>query len=115
MFFHTQQLINNIPDDEPNPAAANALQEGLGGQFGETRTMTQYLFQSFNARGDAKPFKDLIQGIGIEEIRVPTTPPKGFPAQNLPERPEEFAPGLTPELQTLVEEAEKMARAKTKK
>ncbi|HEY5814661.1 MAG TPA: manganese catalase family protein, partial [Terrimicrobiaceae bacterium] len=26
------------------------------------------LFQSFNARGDAKPFKDLIQGVGIEEI-----------------------------------------------
>ena len=30
--------------------------------------MMQYLFQSFNARGDAKPFKDLIQGVGIEEI-----------------------------------------------
>jgi Mn-containing catalase len=32
------------------------------------RTMMQYLFQSFNARGDAKPYKDLIQGVGIEEI-----------------------------------------------
>jgi Mn-containing catalase len=30
--------------------------------------MMQYLFQSFNARGDAKPYKDLIQGVGIEEI-----------------------------------------------
>jgi Mn-containing catalase len=68
MFFHTQKLINDIPEDEPNPSAANALQEGLGGQFGEMRTMMQYLFQSFNARGDAKPYKDLIQGIGIEEI-----------------------------------------------
>ncbi|MEU5845797.1 manganese catalase family protein [Saccharopolyspora shandongensis] len=31
MFLH-------VPD-EPDPAAANALQEGLGGQFGEMRTM----------------------------------------------------------------------------
>ena len=68
MFFHVQRLINEIPTDEPDPAAANALQEGLGGQFGEMRTMMQYLFQSFNARGDARPFKDLIQGVGIEEI-----------------------------------------------
>ena len=68
MFFHVQRLINEVPTDEPNPAAANALQEGLGGQFGEMRTMMQYLFQSFNARGDAKPYKDLIQGVGIEEI-----------------------------------------------
>ena len=68
MFFHIQKLINPIAADEPDPAAANILQEGLGGQFGEMRTMMQYLFQSFNARGDAKPFKDLIQGVGIEEI-----------------------------------------------
>src|SRR5688572_15001718 len=68
MFFHVQRLINEIIPDEPDPAAANALQEGLGGQFGEMRTMMQYLFQSFNARGDAKPFKDLIQGVGVEEI-----------------------------------------------
>ena len=68
MFFHIQKLINPIAADEPDPAAANILQEGLGGQFGEMRTMMQYLFQSFNARGDAKPFKDLIQGVGIEGI-----------------------------------------------
>ena len=68
MFFHVQKLINEIVPDEPDPAAANALQEGLGGQFGEMRTMMQYMFQSFNARGKATPYKDLIQGIGIEEI-----------------------------------------------
>jgi Mn-containing catalase len=54
--------------DEPDPSAANALQEGLGGQFGEMRTMMQYLFQSFNFRGNATPYLDLIQGVGIEEI-----------------------------------------------
>jgi Mn-containing catalase len=68
MFFHVQKLINPIVADEPDPAAANALQEGLGGQFGEMCTMMQYLFQSFNFRGDAKPYFDLIQGVGIEEI-----------------------------------------------
>jgi len=69
MFFHVQKLIHDIEQDEPDPAAANALQEGLGGQFGEMRTMMQYLFQAMNFRGaDAKPYRDLIQGIGTEEI-----------------------------------------------
>lgn len=68
MFFHTQKLLNQIVDDEPDPVAANILQEGLGGQFGEMRTMMQYMFQSFNFRGKSKPFQDLIQGIGTEEI-----------------------------------------------
>ncbi|MBC8046310.1 MAG: manganese catalase family protein [Fimbriimonadaceae bacterium] len=68
MFYHVQSLINPIVADEPDPSAANALQEGLGGQFGEMRTMMQYLFQSFNFRGDGIPYLDLIQGIGIEEI-----------------------------------------------
>jgi len=69
MYFHVQRLIHDITQDEPDPAAANALQEGLGGQFGEMRTMMQYLFQAMNFRGPAaKPYRDLIQGIGTEEI-----------------------------------------------
>ncbi|ONI61261.1 catalase [Leifsonia sp. ALI-44-B] len=69
MYFHVQDFINEIAQDEPDPAAANALQEGLGGQFGEMRTMMQYLFQAMNFRGPAaKPYRDLIQGIGTEEI-----------------------------------------------
>jgi Mn-containing catalase len=68
MFYHVQSLINPIINDEPDPSAANALQEGLGGQFGEMRTMMQYLFQSFNFRGNALAYKDLIQGVGVEEI-----------------------------------------------
>jgi Mn-containing catalase len=69
MYLHVQRLINDIEADEPDPAAANALQEGLGGQFGEMRTMMQYLFQSMNFRGPAgKPYRDLLQGIGTEEI-----------------------------------------------
>jgi Mn-containing catalase len=68
MFYHVRELINPIVADEPDPSAANALQEGLGGQFGEMRTMMQYLFQSFNFRGNAAPYRDLIQSVGIEEI-----------------------------------------------
>lgn len=69
MYLHVQRLIHEIVPDEPDPAAANALQEGLGGQFGEMRTMMQYLFQSMNFRGPAgKPYRDLLQGIGTEEI-----------------------------------------------
>jgi len=68
MFFQVQQLINPIVADEPDPSAANALQEGLGGQFGEMRTMMQYMFQGFNFRGDAIPYRDLIQGVFMEEI-----------------------------------------------
>jgi len=68
MYQHIQRLINPIVQDEPDPAAANALQEGLGGQFGEMRTMMQYLFQSFNFRGNAIAYRDLIQGVGVEEI-----------------------------------------------
>jgi Mn-containing catalase len=70
MYLHIQRLINEIAVDEPDPAAANALQEGLGGQFGEMRTMMQYLFQSMNFRGDpsSQPYKDLLQGVGTEEI-----------------------------------------------
>jgi Mn-containing catalase len=70
MYLHIQKLINEIAVDEPDPAAANALQEGLGGQFGEMRTMMQYLFQSMNFRGDpsSQPYKDLLQGVGTEEI-----------------------------------------------
>ena len=36
MYLHTQMLINEILPDEPDPAAANALQEGLGGGPGRS-------------------------------------------------------------------------------
>ncbi len=68
MYFHMQQLVNEIVPDEPDPFAANALQEGLGGQFGEMRTMMQYLFQSMNFRGPLTQYKDLIHGVAVEEI-----------------------------------------------
>ena len=57
MFLSVKKLPNKIPAaDKPDPKAAQALQEGLGGQFGEMRTMMQYMFQNMNFRGDAKPY-----------------------------------------------------------
>jgi Mn-containing catalase len=58
IFLSINKLPNNIPlADKPNPKAAQALQEGLGGQFGEMRTMMQYLFQNMNFRGDQRHTK----------------------------------------------------------
>ena len=69
MFLSINKLPNNISQgDKPNPKAAQALQEGLGGQFGEMRTMMQYLFQNMNFRGDATPYKDLLRSIATEEM-----------------------------------------------
>lgn len=54
MYFYKEDLINMIVPDKPDPHAAKVLQEALGGQFGEIRTMMQYSFQSANFRGKAK-------------------------------------------------------------
>jgi Mn-containing catalase len=68
MFISINKLANELPKDKPDNLAASALQEGLGGQFGEMRTMMQYLFQNFNFRGKAKPYRDLIKSVAGEEI-----------------------------------------------
>ena len=68
MFVSINKLANQLPRDKPDNRAANGLQEGLGGQFGEMRTMMQYLFQNFNFRGKAKPYQDLIKSVAGEEI-----------------------------------------------
>src|SRR5215208_6919764 len=54
---------------EPAPEAANAVQELLGGRFGEMSTLMNYTFQSFNFRGrkKVKPYYDLIANIATEE------------------------------------------------
>ena len=42
MFLSVNRIPHPIPPaDKPDPKAAQALQEGLGGQFGEMRTMMQ--------------------------------------------------------------------------
>jgi len=54
----------------PNPNAAAAIQELMGGKFGEMSTFMNYTFQSFNFRGreKARPFYDLVANIAAEEF-----------------------------------------------
>lgn len=68
LYFYKEDLINMIVPDKPDPGAAKVLQETLGGQFGEMRTMMQYSFQSANFRGNKKQYRDLIRGVFLEEI-----------------------------------------------
>ena len=57
MFLSIKRIPHPIPPaDRPDPKTAQASQEGLGGQFGEMRTMMQYFFQNMNFRGDATAY-----------------------------------------------------------
>jgi len=58
------------PPSEPDPDGAAAVQELLGGRFGEMSTFLNYTFQSFNFRdrAGARPFFDLIASIAAEEF-----------------------------------------------
>ena len=70
MIQRFDQLAVDLPEpDGPNPAAAAAVQELMGGKFGEMSTLMNYTFQSFNFRGRDKyrPFYDLICNIAAEE------------------------------------------------
>lgn len=52
------QFFHPIGIEERYASEANALQEGIGGQFGEMRIMMQYLFHYFNFCGEAKSHTD---------------------------------------------------------
>lgn len=67
MFVHHSDLAYNVRVDQPNPMYARLLQQAIGGPEGELRVMSQYLFQGFNARGDAR-YRDLLLATGTEEI-----------------------------------------------
>jgi Mn-containing catalase len=58
------------PPSEPDPAGAAAVQELLGGRFGEMSTFMNYTYQSFNFRNrqGARPFYDLVANIAAEEF-----------------------------------------------
>jgi Mn-containing catalase len=57
------------PPSDPDPNGASAVQELMGGRFGEMSTLMNYLFQSMNFRGrqKARPFYDLVANIAAEE------------------------------------------------
>lgn len=83
MYFHVQRLINEIEQDEPDPAAANALQEGLGMSPSNDGTMLDASEQA----------------------------PEGAPLTISPERFEEFSPGADKELIALIEATAAMEMA----
>jgi len=71
MFLRLEKLLCELPEaSEPDPVAAQVVQELMGGRFGEMSTLMNYTFQSFNFRGkqSAKPFYDLVASITAEEM-----------------------------------------------
>ena len=70
MIHRFDKLATELPEPAaPNQNAAAAVQELMGGKFGEMSTIMNYTFQSFNFRGRTKyrPFYDLVANIAAEE------------------------------------------------
>ena len=71
MFMRIDRLLTDLPEaKKPDPNAAAALQELLGGKYGEMSTLGNYMFQSFNFRNKAelRPFYSLVSSIFAEEL-----------------------------------------------
>jgi len=71
MFMRVDKLQADLPaPKEKNPNAGAALQELLGGKYGEMSTLGNYMFQSFNFRSKSKlrPFYSLVASITAEEL-----------------------------------------------
>src|SRR3954452_7426796 len=71
MFMRIDKLQAELPEPKkPDPNAAAALQELLGGKYGEMSTLGNYMFQSFNFRDKTKlrPFYSLVSSIFAEEL-----------------------------------------------
>ncbi len=71
MFLRVDKLLIPLQKPKnPDPNGAAAVQELLGGKFGEMSTLNNYLHQSFGFREKKKlkPFYDLISSIATEEV-----------------------------------------------
>ena len=71
MFLRVDKLQIELPaPTKQDPNAGAALQELLGGKYGEMSTLGNYLFQSFNFRSKSKlrPFYGLVAAITAEEL-----------------------------------------------
>ena len=71
MILRIDRLQTELPPpSDPDPAGAAAVQELLGGKFGEMSTFMNYTYQSFNfrSRQGARPFYDLVASIAAEEF-----------------------------------------------
>ncbi|HEY8346190.1 MAG TPA: manganese catalase family protein, partial [Symbiobacteriaceae bacterium] len=66
MYLRVDRLAIELPQPkEPDANAAAAVQELLGGRFGEMSTLMNYTYQSFNFwwRQKLRPYYDLIANI----------------------------------------------------
>lgn len=71
MFMRVDKLQAELPvPKKADPNAAAALQELLGGKYGEMSTLNNYMFQSFNFRSKEKlrPFYSLVAAITAEDL-----------------------------------------------
>src|SRR5918996_2548485 len=71
MFLRIDKLQVEMPvPKDPDPRAAAAVQELMGGRFGEMSTLMNYMFQSYNFRNKEKlkPYYALIANIATEEM-----------------------------------------------
>ena len=71
MILRIDRLQTELPPpSDPDPDGAAAVQELLGGKFGEMSTFMNYTYQSFNFRDrqGARPFYDLVANIAAEEF-----------------------------------------------
>ena len=69
MFMRIDKLQVGLPKNT-KPDTAAAVQELMGGRFGEMSTLNNYMHQSFNMRGREAilPFYDLVASITAEEF-----------------------------------------------
>ncbi len=71
MILRIDKLQTELPPpSDPDPVGASAVQELLGGKYGEMSTFMNYTYQSFNFRNrqGARPFYDLVASIAAEEF-----------------------------------------------
>ncbi len=73
MYTRNKQLQYTVRVDAPDPKLALAIQELIGGHYGEMSVMMQYLFQGWGLRGDKNDvrlarLKDMLLDTAMEEI-----------------------------------------------
>ncbi len=68
--YKVDRLLHELPiPNNPSPNDAAAIQELIGGKFGEMSTLMNYTFQSFNfgGRNRLRVFYDVIASVAGEE------------------------------------------------
>lgn len=85
MFMGVDRLITELPLPQlQDPNAGAALQEPVGGKYGEMSTFGTYMFESFNCRSKSKlrPFDSLMASIAAAELAHVELVGNGIPMLN---------------------------------